>query len=83
MQISGAADWTDWKFESNKGKLGLFYLIKVYNCCICNAIIGKHCMNVMDTDRCMAAIEKGYSVIINTMLPLQCSPKNNIIIGRH
>ena len=28
MQISGAADWTDWKFESNKGKLGLFYYLK-------------------------------------------------------
>ena len=38
-------------------------------------------MNIMDTDRCMAATEKGYSVIISTMLPLECSPKNNIIIG--
>ena len=40
-------------------------------------------MNIMDTDRCMAATEKGYSVFIGTMLPVGCSPKNNIIIGRH
>lgn len=38
-------------------------------------------MNVMDTDRCMAASEKGYSTSVCTMLPLECSPKNNIIIG--
>ena len=38
-------------------------------------------MNIMDTDRCIAATEKGYSAIINSMLPLECSPKNNIIIG--
>ena len=38
-------------------------------------------MNIMDTDRCLAATEKGYSVIINSMIPLECSPKNNIIIG--
>ena len=30
MLISGAADWTDWKFESIKGKLGLFYFKFVY-----------------------------------------------------
>jgi len=38
-------------------------------------------MSVMDTDRCMAANEVGYSTTIKTMSPLECSPKNNIIIG--
>ena len=81
MLISGGADWTDWKFELSKAKFGLLCFHSLHYGFIMIIHSGKHCMYIMDTDRCMAAVERGYSAIISDMLPLECSPKNNLIIG--
>jgi len=42
---------------------------------------GLICMNAIDGDRCFRAREKGYSVTLSKLYPLNCTPKNNLIIG--
>ncbi|XP_069131163.1 glutathione S-transferase C-terminal domain-containing protein-like [Argopecten irradians] len=43
---------------------------------------GKHCMNLVDTDRSALARESGYTVDLCSLIPPSCTPKNNILIGR-
>ena len=40
-------------------------------------------MQVIDMDRKLFAEEKGYDVTICSLQPLTCSPKNNMMFGRH
>lgn len=42
---------------------------------------GRHCMNLVDTDRARLAEECGYSVTLCSLQPLSCTPKNNLLIG--
>ncbi|XP_053400573.1 glutathione S-transferase C-terminal domain-containing protein-like [Mercenaria mercenaria] len=42
---------------------------------------GRHCMNLVDTDRARLATENGYTVTLCSLKPLSCTPKNNILIG--
>ncbi|KAK3599982.1 hypothetical protein CHS0354_012635 [Potamilus streckersoni] len=44
---------------------------------------GKYCMNLVDTDRAMLAQEHGYEVILCSLHPLSCTPKNNLLIGTY
>lgn len=44
--------------------------------------MAKQCMTIVDTDRQNWVKEQGYDYIsINSLHPLNCSPKNNVIIG--
>lgn len=42
---------------------------------------GRHCMNLVDTDRARLAEENGYDVTLCSLKPLSCTPKNNLLIG--
>jgi len=42
----------------------------------------KTCMSVVDKDRNFWAEEHGYTTFLNSLCPLYCSPKNNIIEGK-
>lgn len=42
---------------------------------------GYHCMDVVDTDRKLQAIEKGYEVHLGKLQPVTCTPKNNLLVG--
>lgn len=42
---------------------------------------GEQCMAVIDRDRCLQAQEKGYSTSLAKLVPLTCSPKNNLLVG--
>ncbi|XP_067663724.1 glutathione S-transferase C-terminal domain-containing protein-like [Haliotis asinina] len=42
---------------------------------------GRYCSNLVDTDRAELAREQGYSVILCSLQPLTCTPKNNLILG--
>lgn len=42
---------------------------------------GRYCMNLVDTDRLAYTEEKGYDVILCSLQPLTCTPKNNLLIG--
>lgn len=42
---------------------------------------GELCMDIVDTDRKMAAEEVGYRVILRRLLPENCTPKNRLLIG--
>ncbi|XP_071088238.1 glutathione S-transferase C-terminal domain-containing protein-like [Haliotis cracherodii] len=42
---------------------------------------GRYCSNLVDTDRAQLAREQGYSVILCSLQPLTCTPKNNLILG--
>lgn len=44
-------------------------------------ISGRYCMNLVDTDRLAYTEEKGYDVILCSLQPLTCTPKNNLLIG--
>ncbi|KAL1023807.1 hypothetical protein UPYG_G00046490 [Umbra pygmaea] len=44
-------------------------------------LIGKQCMGLVDLDRSWAAEAHGYSVMVITMEPQSCSPKNNMLVG--
>jgi len=46
------------------------------------AIEGKMCMGLVDKDRNSAAEDRGYKTTLNTMVPLECTPKNNMIVGK-
>uniref|UniRef100_A0A8C5GI59 Glutathione S-transferase C-terminal domain-containing protein n=1 Tax=Gouania willdenowi TaxID=441366 RepID=A0A8C5GI59_GOUWI len=45
-------------------------------------LTGKRCMGLVDLDRSWAAETHGYSVQVMTMEPENCSPKNNMLVGR-
>jgi len=40
-------------------------------------------MDIVDTDRALYCIENNYTVSLDKILPLSCSPKHNIIIAEH
>jgi len=40
-------------------------------------------MDIVDSDRALLSMEKGYSVRLDKIYPLTCSPKHNIIIATH
>lgn len=42
---------------------------------------GEKCMTVIDIDRCLQAKESGYFVSLAKLIPITCTPKNNIIVG--
>lgn len=42
---------------------------------------GERSMLAVDTDRCLAAAEKGYRVELSKMEPVTCSTRNNVIIA--
>lgn len=64
--------------------LGLFcfWMIKCNPFSFCTTA-GKQCMGLVDLDRSWAAETHGYSVQVMTMEPESCSPKNNMLVGRH
>lgn len=39
------------------------------------------CMDIVDTDRAAAARESGYIVTLSKLQPLDCTPKNNLLIA--
>ncbi|CAI9734506.1 Hypothetical predicted protein [Octopus vulgaris] len=42
---------------------------------------GRYCMDLVDTDRLQYASEHGYDVILCSLVPQTCTPKNNLLIG--
>lgn len=42
---------------------------------------GRHCMNLVDSDRAAYAKEFGYKVSLCSLQPLSCTPKNNLLVG--
>merc|ERR1719326_307007 len=42
---------------------------------------GRNCMGIVDTDRLSLAKEHGYRVAMSSLVPLTCTPRNNIILG--
>lgn len=42
---------------------------------------GYYCMDVIDTDRKLEAIENMYDVHLGKLLPVSCTPKNNLLVG--
>lgn len=42
---------------------------------------GYVCMNVVDTDRKLYAMESGYEVVLGKLQPESCTPKNNLLVG--
>lgn len=42
---------------------------------------GYYCMDVVDTDRKLQAIEEGYQVYLGKLQPPACTPKNNLLVG--
>ena len=42
---------------------------------------GYRAMDIVDSDRCEAVREEGYSVTLSKLHPLDCTPKNNLIVG--
>lgn len=42
---------------------------------------GYFCMDVIDTDRKLWAQSCGYEVFLGKLLPVTCTPKNNLIVG--
>jgi hypothetical protein len=47
-----------------------------------NFAVAKRCMRVVDADRLAYASEQGYLCQLLQLLPLVCSPKNNVIAGQ-
>ena len=45
------------------------------------SLIGRMCMELIDIDRSLAAVEQGYTARLLLMQPPSCSPKNHIICG--
>ena len=43
---------------------------------------GYRAMDIVDTDRCEAVREEGYEVTLSKLHPQDCTPKNNLIVGR-
>jgi hypothetical protein len=39
-------------------------------------------MGAIDTDRSLAMAEKGWEVGVDTLVPITCSPKNQVLWGR-
>jgi len=42
----------------------------------------KICMTVLDVDRNCFASERGFNTSLHSLIPLNCSPKNNILVGQ-
>lgn len=42
---------------------------------------GYFCMDVVDTDRKLYAVENGYEVVLGKLQPDSCTPKNNLLVG--
>ncbi|XP_011300058.1 glutathione S-transferase C-terminal domain-containing protein homolog, partial [Fopius arisanus] len=42
---------------------------------------GYHCMSIIDADRKLQAEECGYTVFISKLVPENCTPKNNLLVG--
>ena len=42
---------------------------------------GYRAMDIVDTDRCEAVREEGYSVTLSKLHPPDCTPKNNLIVA--
>ena len=42
---------------------------------------GYRAMDIVDTDRCEAVREEGYTVTLSKLHPLDCTPKNNLIVA--
>lgn len=42
---------------------------------------GYFCMDIVDTDRKLQAVEKGYKVYLGKLQPPSCTPKNNLLVG--
>jgi len=49
--------------------------------CSEKSIVAKRFMGLIDTDRLKYAEEKGYSTCLTTLDPIECSPKNDLILG--
>ncbi|CAK8683809.1 glutathione S-transferase C-terminal domain-containing protein-like [Clavelina lepadiformis] len=43
---------------------------------------GKHCMGLVDMDRIFAATDRSYEASLYSLFPHDCSPKNNLIVGK-
>ena len=43
---------------------------------------GRLCMDIVDTDRALAIAELGYKVSLTKLTPQDCTPKNNLLVGR-
>lgn len=42
---------------------------------------GFRAMDIVDSDRALEAIERGYQVELTTLWPPSCTPKNNLLVG--
>ncbi|XP_059082180.1 glutathione S-transferase C-terminal domain-containing protein homolog [Tigriopus californicus] len=42
---------------------------------------GFRAMDIVDSDRALEAIERGYQVQLTTLWPPSCTPKNNLLVG--
>lgn len=51
------------------------------HCADQSGVQGERSMLAVDTDRCLAATEKGYKVELTKMEPLTCSTRNNLILA--
>ena len=43
---------------------------------------GRLCMDLVDTDRAFAVQKLGYKVTLTKLTPQDCTPKNNLLVGR-
>ena len=43
---------------------------------------GRLCMDLVDTDRALAVEQLGYKVSLTKLTPQDCTPKNNLLVGR-
>eukprot|EP00055_Hartaetosiga_balthica_P007954 m.28279 g.28279 ORF g.28279 m.28279 type:complete len:666 (-) comp6031_c0_seq1:113-2110(-) len=53
----------------------------IKNVCAKYDKLGRVCMGVVDSDRLYFAQENGYDTILTHLDPLECTPRNNILIG--
>ncbi|XP_039278345.1 glutathione S-transferase C-terminal domain-containing protein homolog isoform X2 [Nilaparvata lugens] len=42
---------------------------------------GERCMRLVDYDRCLQAQDQGYTVSVAKLVPSDCTPKNNLLVG--
>ncbi|EGD80622.1 hypothetical protein PTSG_01210 [Salpingoeca rosetta] len=49
---------------------------------VCDDVeFGRNCMAIVDTDRLHYAQDHGYSTLMSALVPITCTPRNNIIVG--
>ena len=46
-----------------------------------NYKIAKQAMRIVDEDRCQWAVQEGYTTRQHSLMPINCSPKNNLVVG--